>query len=363
MGTGTTIKTGGGSGKRSNSSGTAGGSAGRTSYYNKNQNSFSYGRVLNINPDDKSIVYTPMEDRVGSGGEKKGIAYPFFGNNQQVPSEENIVPLVIGPARFIDTDPINQSDITTYYLDPISFQGTVNDNTTGDGNNTKPTENSYTNSTMGFTGPANYKVGPINKDVKSFRDVTIAVILNLEGGYYHPNMLKDGRVKDKRYGSSGETLFGLDRIAGGPAISSCGPCKQFWGLIDQNGASNKWEWNYIPPDPLKTQLLDLAAQIMEGEFNKNVKSYLPEKEILDVIKSDGRLLFNFIYATWNGPGWFHGFVKEIRKAYKSGVTDSGDLTALFIRKRTNNVGVIGNKKNNSLIAQGGKTISQIVGVA
>lgn len=162
MGTGTTIKTGGGSGKRSNSSGTAGG----TSYYSKNQNSFSYGRVLNINKEDKSIVYTPMEDRVGDGGEKKGIAYPFFGNNQQVPSEDNIVPLVIGPARFISTEAVNQYDITTYYLDPVNFQGTVNANTTGDGDNTKPTENSYKKNELGFGGP-NVKYNQTNFKAES----------------------------------------------------------------------------------------------------------------------------------------------------------------------------------------------------
>lgn len=359
MGTGATIKTGGGSGKRSHSSVAV---ASGASYYSKNQNAFTYGIVLDINS-DKSIVFTPMEDRVGKGGEKKGIAYPFYGNNQQVPGKDSVVPLVSGPARFIGTNPVNQYDRTTYYLDPVNVQSTVNDNKiAGEGGDT-PTENSYTNSTMGFTGPANYKSGPVTKDVKSFRDVTIAVILNLEGGYYHPNMLTDGRVKDSRYGSSGETMYGLDRKAGGAAVSSCGPCKQFWGILDQNGAPNKWKWNYIPPDPLKTQLLDLAVQIMEPLFNKSLNSYIPEKEIQDVIKSDGRLLFNFIYAQWNGPGWFQGWAKDVREAYKSGVKDSGALTALFVRRRINNHNVLNKGNNqNSLIAQGGQKISQIVGV-
>jgi hypothetical protein len=176
-------------------------------------------------------------------------------------------------------------------------------------------------------------------------------------------MLKDGRVKDSRYGSSGETMYGLDRKAGGKPISDCEPCKRFWGILDQNNAPNTWKWNYIPPEPLKTQLLDLAVQIMEPLFTGTLNRYVPEKEIQDVIFSDGRLLFNFIYAQWNGPGWFQGWARDIRKAYQSGVKDSGSLTALFVRRRINNANLLskGNKQN-SLIAQGGNKIAKIVGV-
>jgi hypothetical protein len=40
------------------------------------------------------------------------------------------------------------------------------------------------------------------------------IIEKLEGGYYHPDMLTDGRIKDGRYGGSGETMFGIDRKTG-----------------------------------------------------------------------------------------------------------------------------------------------------
>jgi hypothetical protein len=35
---------------------------------------------------------------------------------------------------------------------------------------------------------------------------------------------------------------------------------------------------------------------------------------------------------------------------------------LFVEKRVDNTGIIGNKSNNSLIAQGGRKIAKIVGV-
>lgn len=214
------------------------------------------------------------------------------------------------------------------------------------------------------TAPAVTKPGKVTKSMTTFKEVASAVIANLEGGYYHPNMLKDGRVKDSRYGSSGETMFGLDRKAGGAAISTCIPCKQFWGELDNANAADKWRWNYIPKDPLRSKLFDLASQIMEPIFNDSLNKYVPETEIQNVIKSDGRLYFNFVYAQWNGPGWFAGWAKEVRTAYKNGTKSPEQLAALFVRRRINNTNVLkkGNKQN-SLIAQGGQKISQITGIA
>jgi lysozyme family protein len=208
--------------------------------------------------------------------------------------------------------------------------------------------------------------GVIRKDM-TFKEITQSVILNLEGGYFHPDMIKPNsqaiiRVKDPRYSTSGETMFGLDRKAGGPTINACAPCLQFWGLIDAQNAKDKWAWNFIPPDPLKSKLLDLAIQIMEPLFNQSLNLYVPEKEIRDIINSDGRLLFNFVYAQWNGPGWFKGWANQIRAAYKNGKTKSEDLIVLFVEKRVNNIGIIGNNTNNSLISQGGRKIADIVGV-
>ena len=78
----------------------------------------------------------------------------------------------------------------------------------------------------------------IDKD--KFKQITNMVIDSLEGGYYHPDMLKDGRVKDARYGASGETMFGIDRLAGNSDKTPQG--KAFWKIMDDAGARKNWKW-------------------------------------------------------------------------------------------------------------------------
>jgi hypothetical protein len=230
------------------------------------------------------------------------------------------------------------------------------------------------------TAPVVTKPGKVTKSMTTFKEVATSVIANLEGGYYHPNMLNDGRVKDSSgymagidpktgkkipgISPSGETMFGIDRVNGiGYRKGAPASWDKFWQLIADAGGPNKWRWNYIPLDPLRSQLFNFASEIMEAPFSDLLNKYVPEKEIQDVIKSDGRLYFNFVYALWNGPGWFKGWSKEVRAAYKNGQKDSEQLAALFVRRRTNNTGVIGNKKNNVLIAKSGAKISQLTGIA
>jgi hypothetical protein len=198
---------------------------------------------------------------------------------------------------------------------------------------------------------------------QKFYVVTTRVIRELEGGYYHPQMLRDGRIKDSRYNSSGETMFGIDRKAGAPATTNPPPARQFWAAIDAAGASTKWPWLHIPPNPLRDKLVYLTVGIMEPEFKSNLKNFIGDKNLINLINSNDGLLYNFVYATWNGPGWFQGFARVIRAAYAGGMTNPIQLSRLFTAKRLNNVGVIGNKSNNSLIAQNGKKIAKNLGYA
>ena len=186
-------------------------------------------------------------------------------------------------------------------------------------------------------------------DEKTYSDNVSLVIDNLEGGYYHPNMLKDGRVKDSRYGTSGETMFGIDRRQGG-SINDTVAGKQFWALIDNAGAKDKWKWNYMGGD-LAQQLKDLAAKMMKPQYDSLANTHLtPQAKAL--VNSDPRLLFNFIYATWNGSGWFKQFAKKINDSVASGVTDTDQLTKVAVAARTGS--------SNSLISQGGNKIASLV---
>lgn len=204
--------------------------------------------------------------------------------------------------------------------------------------------------------------GSVSKETTDFNQICSKVIKELEGGYYHPDMLLDGRIKDQRFSASGETMYGIDRKTGG-TVNTTKEGKAFWALIDAKNARATWRLEYIPPDPLKTQLLKLCCAMMKRQYDSYLKTYIGDENIIKVINSDGRLMFNFVYASWNGPGWFQGWAREIKQKYISGMTNTDDLTAHFVKRRISNAGIIGNKSNNSLIAQGGKKIAKILGVS
>lgn len=182
------------------------------------------------------------------------------------------------------------------------------------------------------------------------------VINKLEGGYYHPNMLADGRVKDQRYKDSGETMFGIDRRAGG-SINITPAGLKFWSIIDAANAKNLWKWNY-KGGSLEPQLRAIAADVMYPQYDKFASLYLTPQSRA-VVESDGGLLFHFIYATWNGSGWFKKFADDINARIKSGVTDTTKLKQVAIASRTTE-GLKKGSQPNSLVAQGGNKIAKFI---
>jgi murein DD-endopeptidase MepM/ murein hydrolase activator NlpD len=190
-----------------------------------------------------------------------------------------------------------------------------------------------------------------NITVNDWDGIVNLIIDNLEGGYYHPDMLKDGRVKDGRFGASGETMFGMDRKAGG--TEATGPAgREFWALIDAEDARSKWKHGYMLKDnpTLDKKLRKLSGDIMKPFFVKFSKSHL-SPEAADIISKDPALTFNFAYATWNGEGWFQRFARTINEAVASGNKDPKSLLQIVIDRRTNS--------GNSLIAQGGPKVGKI----
>ncbi len=182
-------------------------------------------------------------------------------------------------------------------------------------------------------------------DQNRYRKIVSIIIDKLEGGYYHPDMLQDGRVKDQRYSNSGETMFGIDRKAGG-SLNTSPAGLQFWSVIDNANARKTWPWNY-KGGSLGPKLAELTAEIMYPEYEIYAGKYLSPaaKQIVD---SDDRLLFNFIYATWNGPGEFQKFSNDFNASVASGVTNPDELVNVAISSRVNS--------GNSLIKQGGLKI-------
>lgn len=192
-------------------------------------------------------------------------------------------------------------------------------------------------------------------DKNKFDQMVNLVIDNLEGGYYHPQMLKDGRVKDSRYGSSGETMFGIDRKAGG-SLNDTTSGKAFWNIIDTANASKNWKWNY-KGGSLAPKLKEHATGIIYPEYERLSSKYLtPQTKAL--VDADDRLLFHFIYGTWNGAGWFKKFANDMNKSVSSGVTDPNKLAQVAIDSRTKE-GIKAGSPPNSLVAQGGNKIASL----
>jgi hypothetical protein len=162
----------------------------------------------------------------------------------------------------------------------------------------------------------------IELDVKDFDGIVAKVIDKLEGGYYHPDMLQDGRVRDSRYGNSGETMMGIDRKAGGD-INTTPEGIEFWKLIDDANARTEWKWGYRG-GALESQLRKLAGKMIKRYYDKYASRYLSGKA-LTIVNENPKLLFNFVYAVWNGPGWFKNFADDINLAVDKGITDPEEL--------------------------------------
>jgi hypothetical protein len=190
---------------------------------------------------------------------------------------------------------------------------------------------------------------PIGKK-SSFQDMVELVIDKLEGGYYHPN-----KHKSKGMGNSGETMMGIDRKHGG-TINTSPEGVEFWSVIDKSGASKPdsmggWKWNYMGGN-LESKLKKMVGKIIEKRYNEYSNRYL-DPETKKIVDENPGLLFHFLYAVWNGPGWFRRFSEKVNDEVKKGETDPKKLYMVALQSRL--------KSGNSLIAKSGKKIDDIMG--
>jgi len=231
--------------------------------------------------------------------------------------------------------------------------------------------------------PVTVGLGEIKKEDTDIKKIAATVINKLEGGYYHPNMMAKDPSRFKDYGFSGETLFGLDRHAGhdlfyktkrkvsdvrdnlkhieaGEYEWASPEAKEFWTTVDSMGAKDKWEWN-SKGGANEARLVDLASGIIAKQWDVLSQRYL-SNEALAIIKKDGRLLFNFVYAVWNGSSWFKKWAEAINEKVKAGEKNPDALLQFIVGLRETE-GLDKNSKPNSLIARGAQKIKKIVGLA
>ncbi len=147
-----------------------------------------------------------------------------------------------------------------------------------------------------------------------FVSLTKLVIDNLEGGYYHPDMLPQFNARSQKIlRASGETMFGIDRKHG-IQLAKYPEWNLFWAAIDSNRRKfpTRWKHEYRGGE-IESELKMLASVIMYKWF-----SYLSKKYILvgsmDEIENDERLIIHFSYASWNGEGWFAKYASALNKA-------------------------------------------------
>lgn len=149
MGTNNTITTGGKIDRRF-VSGVS--SVGGNPIFDKSKDPYSYGFVIDNSNPDRSITYRPIGDNISPT--KVGKAIPFHANNIQLPGIGEIVPLLKGPDN-VAGEFSSQYEKITYYLNPVTINQNVNDNTsipggTGGGDGVNTNMNSYNNGSIGL---------------------------------------------------------------------------------------------------------------------------------------------------------------------------------------------------------------------
>jgi hypothetical protein len=165
----------------------------------------------------------------------------------------------------------------------------------------------------------------IEMDKLIFSQIANQIINNIEGGYYNP----DWHYKTAM-GDSGETMFGIDRKHGG-TLNTSSAGKEFWEIIDKNKSKDKWFHGYMGGQ-LESTLKSKVANIMYPYFLELSKKIYPD--LLKIVINDTRLLFHFIYASWNGPGFFEFYANKMNALFSKGETNPDRLwqNALALRK-------------------------------
>ena len=173
------------------------------------------------------------------------------------------------------------------------------------------------------------------------------------GGYFHHNMFKDGRLAPTKlnldiYATSGETMYDIDRLNGG-SINTSMAGKRFWKIIDDACAKDIWKWN-DKGNVYAQDLKRLSSQMIFPLFSLMSRRYLSAKS-LNIVMSDSKLAFNFLYSVYNGSAWFKYFATAMNiYVDKRNITDVNTLMNNMIEERLH--------VKNKLIIQGGNLMKQ-----
>lgn len=172
-----------------------------------------------------------------------------------------------------------------------------------------------------------------------FLTYTELIVSHYEGGYYHPDMYRSDPAFFALYSNSGETMYGIDRTAGG-AINTSPQGQAFWAEIDALDARHRWPWNFKPPkgSSLDRKLKRLCTEMMYNVYEKYALKNLSDKA-RRLVSKNPRLEAHLFYGCWNGIGYLtgfsgvKGFVPIINDAVSGGITRADKLEEVALNSR------------------------------
>jgi hypothetical protein len=207
-------------------------------------------------------------------------------------------------------------------------------------------------------------VGKINKN--STEDDAIKVgVQYVEAGYFHPtHAYKNGQLKEsyKVTVNSGETLWGIDRVTGDSERSPNTKIKEagikFWGEVDRISGFGKYKvantntrtgnWNinkypsiptawkhYYNPGTDNKTLVDNFTIIIKELFKITMNNFNSYPELKNLLLSDGRTIFMWYRATWNGSGHAQNYANNLKKIWDAGERNIDKLICADLAFRYN----------------------------
>ena len=175
--------------------------------------------------------------------------------------------------------------------------------------------------------------------------------------------VKNGIIKPGMglFSNSGETLYGIDRSNNDGGKEDKKNWSNFWNLVDAYKTTKlpgekvsfmtcDWEFEPNKNSNFNKLAAKYAFDFMYNRYLKFSKNFFTSSQI-SFFEKDARLRFHFIYACFNG----YGFFKNFAHSYKNHLTQTQNydqLVKLCLNDRLN--------YGNKLIAQGGGNIKNKV---
>jgi hypothetical protein len=94
--------------------------------------------------------------------------------------------------------------------------------------------------------------------------------------------------------------------------------------------------------PLLIEFEELFSKWYLNLAKNNMKGFNGEEIQVQSLSTLWKLLFNFAYASWNGPGYFKKFAKKVNDSVSMGITNPEELDNMVYAMRTIRSGKIKN---------------------